>query len=75
MDNRLDAIIAEIFEIDPDEISGDLTPESIDSWDSLSHMRLITAIEKAFKIRFSMNEVMSISSISSLRQLVQAHAS
>ena len=75
LDNKLDTIITEIFELDPGEISNELTPEDIDTWDSLNHMRLITAIEKAFKIRFSMNEVMSISSISSLRELVQAHAS
>ena len=75
MEKDLDRIISKILELDNDEITNDLTPDDVDSWDSLNHMHLITSVEKTFKIHFSMKEVMSITSISVLRDLVKRHVS
>ena len=38
-------------------IKEDSTADDVDEWDSLSHIQLIVAIEKFFKIRFSSNEI------------------
>ena len=46
MKKKIDNIISEIFLIKLEEISDDLTADDIDGWDSLSHMQLISEVEK-----------------------------
>jgi acyl carrier protein len=39
-----------------------LTFQSIESWDSIGHMSLIAAIEAAFNVRFSTDDIIALSS-------------
>jgi acyl carrier protein len=73
MNIKLAEIAAEIFFLDEDEVRPELTPDDVALWDSLNHLRLITAVETEFGIKFSMNDIQSIDSISKLNELVESH--
>lgn len=53
--------VNEIFcdELDNDDIvlTDETTADDVEEWDSLSHVQLIVAIEKAFGIKFTSNEI------------------
>ena len=54
------------------QILAQLTPDDVALWDSLNHLRLITAVETEFGVKFSMNDIQSIDSISKLDELIEA---
>lgn len=55
--------VQEIFrdELDVEDLvlNDETTAEDVDEWDSLSHVQLVVAIEKAFKIKFTAKEIIS----------------
>ena len=62
--------VNEIFcdELDNEDIvlNDDTTADDVVEWDSLSHVQLIVAIEKAFGIKFTSNEILSWSNVGQL---------
>ena len=57
---RLRKVAAEVFGLRAEEIELAMTPEDIEKWDSLNHLRLITAVESEFNIRLSMSQIQGI---------------
>lgn len=61
--NQIMAEVQEIFRDVLDNEDIELTPETmaddIEEWDSLSHIQLIVAIEKHFKVKFTSKEILS----------------
>ena len=71
MTDQLHDLIADIFDLEPADISEELTPEDIELWDSLNHLKLITAVEQSYGIQFTMAEVQAIDSVARLRTLIE----
>ncbi len=61
--NEILSKLSEIFreELDNEEITltEETTANDVEEWDSLSHIQLIVAVEKAFGIRFISSEIHS----------------
>lgn len=53
------------------ELNDDVTRTSIPQWDSLAHINLITAVEEAFGVSFSIDEIQQISTLGELKQLLK----
>jgi acyl carrier protein len=72
---KLVEIVAELFDLEPAAVDDALTPEDVELWDSMNHLRLVSAVEQEFQIKLSMQEIESIRSLAVLRALVEQHAS
>lgn len=70
---ELAKVVAETLGIDLQRVTPDLNADAVDTWDSLSHLRLITAVEKHFDFRMTMEEVMSLGNVGDLAVVVSRH--
>lgn len=70
---RLADIFADVFDDDSIKVAPQLSAKDVDGWDSLTHIRLILTIEKAFKTRFSTAEIGSLENVGDLVSLIKAH--
>lgn len=69
--DRVIEVAASVFEIDKSALGMSDSPQSIETWDSLNHLKLITAVETAFAIRLPMQIVLKIRDIGGLVTAVQ----
>lgn len=72
---RLREILSDVLDLDPEQISDNFSRDDESGWDSMAHLRLITAIEQAFGLKFTMREIEEIRSYGDLRERVAAHQS
>lgn len=68
---RLARIVADTFSLDTGVVTPELTAEDVAGWDSLNHLRLISAVETHFGIRFTMAEVMAFENVGDLLAVVK----
>ena len=69
---RLTEIFQDVFDEDSIEVTPKLSADDVDGWDSLTHIRLVLTIEKAFKIKFSTSEIVKLENVGDLVALIQA---
>ena len=71
---RLAEIFHDLFDDDSIAVTPELSAKDVDGWDSLTHIRLILTIEKAFKIKFTTSEIGKLENVGELVTLIKARA-
>lgn len=53
-------------------LTDEMSADDVDTWDSLSHMLLITEIEDHFKIKFRLRELNKMKNVGALIDIVRS---
>ncbi|MCR4925793.1 MAG: acyl carrier protein [Clostridiales bacterium] len=67
---ELNEIFQDVFDDEDITVSESTTADEIEDWDSLSHITLISAVEKKFKMRFKMNEVVNMANVGEMVDII-----
>ena len=68
--NGVQDIFRDIFDVDDLVISNTTNSDEIEDWDSLNHINLVSAIEKEFKIKFALGELMTLKDVGAMVDLM-----
>jgi acyl carrier protein len=66
---RLQTVFDEVF-LEPVTVTPQVTAKDVPEWDSLSHISLLVAVEKAFSIRFRVGEVEAARNVGDFAELI-----
>ena len=72
--NEVEVIFRDILDEETLNITRETTANDVDGWDSLTHIQLIVAIEKQFKVKFSSKEILSWKNVGELLDSLKAKA-
>lgn len=60
------------FAVDPATFKIEMMPEDINGWDSLGHLRLVTALQEQFGVEYEVNEVMDMDSVQKIVDICES---
>jgi acyl carrier protein len=70
MTQELKEVIADILGLDVTDVGDEFSRDTADNWDSLNHLRIITAVEQSFAVSFTMEEIQMATNVRQLADMV-----
>lgn len=71
---KLTQVFHDVFDDDSIVVVPELTADDVDEWDSLTHIRLVIAIEKKFGLKFTAAEIERLRNVGDLVTLIDSKA-
>ena len=73
MPERLEEVMAEALRVSPSAVTDTLAVNAIPQWDSLAHVELMIALERAYGVSIDENRMLELVSVRAIRDFL-AHA-
>lgn len=71
---RLNKVFRDVFDDDDITVNAKTTANDIEDWDSLEHITLMAAVQKEFKVKFSMGEIASMKNVGEMAEIIAKRA-
>ncbi len=68
---KLTSIFREVFSDSTLVLQNQMTANDVDNWDSLTHMLMITEVEKKFGIKFRMKDLNQMKEVGNLISIIE----
>lgn len=68
---ELNGVMRDIFDDESINATRQMTAAEVENWDSMGHIRLVLAVEEAFKIKFATPEISSFANVGDLVNLIK----
>ena len=69
----LEEVVSSVFGVEPQSLDESSTPESVEGWDSMGHVNLVTALEQHFNVSIDIDDVMEMGSVGKIREILVAY--
>jgi acyl carrier protein len=68
---KLKDILAKVLLVDENKISDDMSRKSVEEWDSMAHLMLVSEIESAFGVALSDDDIMGIQTVGDIKKILK----
>ena len=68
---QLKKVFCQVFKLNPKKFTMKLSTDTLNKWDSLGHLHLISAIEQEFDVKFSTDEILKLKSVNLIQKALQ----
>ena len=69
----VEELVGKVFKIDSDYITEETSRDSIEQWDSMGHLSLITELEQHFHVSISIADAMEMASIGKIKEILRKY--
>lgn len=63
-------ILEKIFQIPSEKITDKISQENLESWDSMTHLILITELEESFNIQITEEDILAMKTVSDIKNVL-----
>jgi acyl carrier protein len=71
LDQRLQNVFQEVFDDEDLEVTADTSAKTLANWDSFAQVKLVVGLEEEFDVKFTTDEVATLSSVGELKRALQ----
>jgi acyl carrier protein len=68
--STLEDVVARVFGVERGRVNDDSSPETVEGWDSMGHLNLISALEKDFNVSIDIVDTMEMVSVGKIREIL-----
>jgi acyl carrier protein len=74
MDNlaRVCSLLADLLDVNQDEISVTTTREHLENWDSIQHLSIMMALEEEFDLRLDVDDLENLTSVAAILEFIES---
>lgn len=66
----LTELVAAVLEVSAEEVTEDTTRNDVEAWNSLAHVKLVVALEEAYGVRLSGDDIKTLTSVGKARAML-----
>jgi acyl carrier protein len=70
---KLEETLAKSLGIPASTINDQTSPENTESWDSFTGLMMVSELESAFNVKFTMDEVTSVKNVADIKKVLKKH--
>ena len=70
---RLKDILIKVLEVAESDITDDMSPKTVATWDSFNSLMLVSELESVFQVKFTMAEVTAAQNVRDIKEALRRH--
>jgi acyl carrier protein len=72
MNNKITQIISSILLVEPSELTDTMARNEYETWDSMTHLTIVSQLELEFNIFFTDDEVVNMVTVADIRKTISS---
>ncbi|MHA2102609.1 MAG: acyl carrier protein [Candidatus Hodarchaeales archaeon] len=70
MTSKLSEILEKIFQMPSENINDDISQDSLEAWDSMTHLILVTELEESYNIQIAEDDILAMKTVADIKNIL-----